>query len=445
MAVKNFDKPFTFKGGIHPPYRKELASGKSIEVCPSADRVVIPLSQHVGAPAKVQVEKGQEVKAGQVIGQSDAFCFSPVHSSVNGTVKAIGPKLHTCGLQVEAIVIDVNREDSSVQKLEPLSDDAKPEQIIARVKEAGLVGLGGAAFPTHIKINPPEGKSIETVLINGCECEPYITCDHRQMLEQSDELIEGLKLIIKAVGAKEGFIAIETNKMNAIELLREKTASMENIHVVAVKTKYPQGAEKQLIDAILKKRVPSGGLPVDVGCLVQNVGTTIAVRKAVKKGQPLIERVITVSGEGIKNPKNLLTRLGTPISHLIEVAGGIDGEHNKIIAGGPMTGIVQTSLDAPAIKGTSAITVLKYDSTKKAAAPEPCIKCARCVDACPVGLLPLRIKAYAEKGLFDELEQLYANDCIECGCCTYVCPAKLPLVHWIRYSKQKLRERGDGK
>ena len=444
MTVKNFDKPFTFKGGIHPPYNKELASGKPIEICPLPDRVIIPLHQHVGAPAKTLVEKGQEVKAGQLIGESDAFCFSPVHCTVNGTVKSVGPKLHTCGLQVESVVIDVDKEDSSVQKLAPLGDHPKPEQIVERVKETGLVGLGGAAFPTHIKINPPEGKTVETVLVNGCECEPYITCDHRQMLEQSDELIQGLQFIISAASAKEGFIAIETNKMDAIDKLREKTSALNNIHVVSVKTKYPQGAEKQLIHAILKKQVPSGGLPIDVGCLVQNVGTTIAVQKSVKEGQPLIERVITISGEGIKTPKNLLTRLGTPINHLIEVAGGLDGEHNKIIAGGPMTGITQTSLDAPAIKGTSAITVLKMDGVKKVKS-EPCIKCARCVEACPVGLLPLRLKAFAEKELFVDIEELYPNDCIECGCCSYVCPAKLPLLHWIRYSKQKLSEAADGK
>lgn len=443
MAIKSFDKPLTFKGGIHPPYNKELTSSKPIEVCPLPETVTIPLQQHTGAPCQAAVEKDQEVKAGEAIGISDVFVSAFVHSSVNGTVKSVGPQLHPSGFKVNSVVIEVNKDDATFQKYKPLDSQATADQIIKRVKEAGLAGMGGAAFPTHVKLSPPKEKPIETVLINGCECEPFITCDHRQMLEFPDELIEGLQLIMKAVSAKEGYIAIETNKRDAIGLLKEKTASLDNIGVIALKTKYPQGSEKQLIEAVSKKQVPSGGLPADVGYLVQNVGTAIAVRKAIKEGLPLTERVVTVTGTGVKEPKNLLVKLGTPISHLIKVAGGLKGKHNRIIAGGPMTGIIQTSLEAPVVKGTSAITALKQDSVKKTAA-DPCIKCANCVKACPINLLPLRIRAFAEKNLIDELTGLHIFDCIECGCCSYVCPARIQLVHWIRYAKQKLKENQNG-
>ncbi|MDP3013524.1 MAG: electron transport complex subunit RsxC, partial [Candidatus Subteraquimicrobiales bacterium] len=322
-------------------------------------------------------------------------------------------------------------------KFEPARGELTPEKIKTAVREAGLVGLGGAAFPTHVKLSPPKEKPINTIIINGSECEPYITCDKQNMLERTDELIDGCKLIMQATQAKRAFIGIEMNKLEAIDNVLKAISSEKDIQVVKLDTKYPQGAEKHLIKTVLSKEVPSGGLPMDVGTIVQNVGTTIAISEAVRKGKPLIERCLTVSGTGVKNPKNLRVKIGTPIGHLIEECGGFKDEIGKIIMGGPMTGHAQFSLDVPVVKGTSGVIVFTEDEVR-VANPRACFRCGRCVKACPVFLMPNFIGTYIEAGLIDKVKALLVMDCFECGLCAYICPAERPLVQLIRHAKSKI-------
>ncbi len=438
MAVKYFDKELTFKGGIHPSYKKELTNSKPIVGCPVPDKIVIPLQQHTGACCNASVAKGDEIVTGQMIGQAQGL-HAPVHSSVCGKVAIVEPRLTANGNKIPSVVIDVDKEKTNKHVLKPLSDKTSIDDLIKRVKEAGIAGMGGATFPTHIKLSPPKEKKIDTVIINGCECEPYLTCDHRQMLENADELIDGLKLIMKIVGAPKGLIGIETNKTDCITSLAEKTKSDNTIEIVAVETKYPQGSEKQLIEALTSRQVPSGGLPSDVGCVVQNVGTAIAVSGAIRKGEALTERVVTVSGEGIKEPKNLRVKIGTPIGFVIEQAGGVSVNRGKVIVGGPMTGTTQHSFDAPVTKGTSGILVLPYEKDENNP-HDPCIRCARCIDACPMGLMPNQLSVLSELDYYDKTEEYSVFDCIECGCCSYVCPSKRPIINHIRLAKYKLKQ-----
>lgn len=441
MPVALFNRKLkTFFGGTHPPEHKELTKDKPVEEAPLPDEIVIPLVQHTGAPCQPLVEKGAIVAAGQKIGESDAFISAPVHSSVSGTVTAVEYRMHFSGNKILSIVIKPDEQQK------PFSSKAKgnpskltPEDVRSRVKEAGIVGLGGAAFPTYVKLSPPPDKPIDSVIINGCECEPFITCDHRNMLERSDEILFGLKTIMKTVGAEKGYVAVEENKEGAAHLLQEKVAADPQLQVVLLHTKYPQGAEKQLIKTMLNREIPSGKLPSEVGALVQNVGTTIAISEAVKYNKPLIERVLTVSGSGVNEPKNLRVKIGTPIEHLINYCGGFKGEPGKVIMGGPMTGIAQADLTAPVVKGTSAILVFPREEVglEKPAA-RSCIRCGRCVEVCPMHLIPSFIGIYANVEMWREVEKYRVLDCIECGSCAYVCPNKIPLIELIKLSKLEI-------
>ena len=438
--TKLIDKVLTFKGGIHPPYGKELSNSKAIEVCSLPDTVVIPLHQHTGAPCEPLVEKGQSVQAGKIIGSSDSFISAPIHSSVTGEVKSIEKTTNAMGMKVNSVIINVNQELDQKVKTMPAIKDINPEKIRERAKEAGLVGLGGAAFPTHVKLTPPKDKKIETVIVNGCECEPYLTCDHRQIIEDADELINGTKLLIHAVGASKAYIAVEINKPDAINELLMKVENEGNIFIIRVATKYPQGSEKQLIKALTGKEVPSGGLPADTGALVQNIGTTIALSRAVEKGKPLIERVVTITGEGVKNPKNLRVKIGTTFDKLIEAAGGFSIKEGRVIAGGPMTGFAQHNLEASVIKGTSGLVVIP-DDENSIVESGPCIRCGKCFKVCPVYLAPSLLSIYGEQHLWDKSEETNAMDCIECGCCSYECPSKRPIVQLVKIAKLKIRQK----
>lgn len=422
-----------FRGGVHPEHRKELTASLAITAATIPRKVVIPLQQHIGAPCEPLVKVGDAVKVGQMIGDSEAFVSAPVHASISGTVAAIEPYNHPLGRKVTAIIIEGDGRDEWCSELEPVEkvDDLSPEEIRARIRSAGIVGLGGAAFPAHVKLSPPEGKAIDTVIINGAECEPYLTADHRLMLERPEDIVFGLEVIMKALGAGRGIIGIEDNKPDALRVMRQAIEGKSDMSVVALKTKYPQGAEKMLILATTRRRVPSGGLPLDVGVVNHNVGTTVAIAEAVRKGKPLIERVVTVTGEGVKRPANLMVRLGTLAGDLLEYCGGLREDTCKLIMGGPMMGLAQPTADFPVVKGTSGILAL---TAEEAAVYEngSCIRCASCVKACPINLVPTFIAQAAEHGLFDRAEKLHAADCIECGCCSYICPAGIPLTQWIR-------------
>lgn len=434
-------KALTFKGGVHPPHRKEATAHKPIEECSVPDQVVIPLQQHTGAPCQPLVAKGDRVVAGQKIGDSEAFVSAPVHASVTGEVAAVEPRLHPTGMPMLSVVIKVDHESDEYVSLPPL-ENPEPDEIRQRARDAGLVGLGGAAFPTHVKLAPPKEKPVDAVIVNGCECEPYLTCDHRQMLEDDERLVDGLRLLMKTVGAKKGYIAIETNKRDAIENVLHRVNGENGVQVVPVIAKYPQGAEKQLIKAILNRTIPSGGLPMDVGALVQNAGTTIALSRAVREGRPLIDRVITVTGPGISNPKNLRVRIGTPMKHVVEETGGLNGDGGKLVMGGPMTGMPLFDLDVPVVKGTSGLVVLPIPKDGRMAGP--CVRCGRCVEICPMKLMPNFIGTYAEVEMWDKTEDFRVMDCIECGSCAFVCPSRRPLIHLIKLAKYKIRAKKAG-
>lgn len=426
----------TFPRGIHPPEFKSLSEHLAFETLPAPDKVYIPLHQHFGAPAKSLVNKGDEVLVGQKIGEAPALFSADVHSSVSGKVLAVEPYIHPAGRPVLSVAIQNNGED---RRVDPGDIPADPtalsaEEIRKKVKEAGVVGMGGAAFPTAVKLSPPKDKPIDTVIINGCECEPVLTADHRLMLEFPEDIINGALLVRKATGAARIIIGVENNKKDALDLLRKKAAGT-GIEVETVKTKYPQGAEKNLISAILKREVPKGGLPFDVGVVVQNVATAKAVWDAVARNLPLYERPLTVSGPMVTTPKNLIVRIGTPFQVVLDSCGGINGEADTLIMGGPMMGLSQWTADVPVIKGTSGILLWKMDRSPREYA---CIRCSRCVDHCPMGLVPTQIMKLVKYDHLEKAEAWGAQDCVECGSCQYGCPAKIPLVHWIRLGKNKI-------
>ena len=424
----------TFKGGIHPPDNKHWTSHKAIEDCPLPDELVVPLSQHIGAPSIACVAVGQHVAKGQEIGSAKGFVSVPVHASTSGEVVAIENRPHPFGTPLPAVVIKPDGEDSwssNLQFTDPGS--LTSDELIEKVRQAGVVGMGGAAFPAHVKMSPPPEKPIHTLLFNGVECEPYLTSDHRMMLEESERVLQGVALLQYVYGAERVVIGIEANKPDAIALLKKQSADAP-IEILPLQVKYPQGAEKQLIFAATGREVPSGGLPMDVGVAVHNVSTAAAVTDAVMLGRPLIERVCTVTGPAIKEPKNLRIRIGMPLSHLVEVCGGLVEEPGKIILGGPMMGFTQVGFNVPVIRGSSGLLLLREEDI--ANSPEgPCIRCARCVQACPMNLMPTTIAAYARRDLVVETEEYCAMDCIECGSCSYVCPASIPLVQLIRHGK----------
>lgn len=432
---------FTFKGGIHPPHFKEQTEHLKIEKSDEPKIVVIPLQQHIGAPCEALVKPGQYVKVGQKIGESKAFVSANVHSSVSGTVKKIEKMNSSSGAMVSCVIIESDLKflvDESIKPKVNL-DKLSKEEILAIIKESGLTGMGGAGFPTHVKLSPPKDKQIDCLIINGAECEPYLTADHRIMLERPEDVILGAKAALKALNVDKCYIAIEKNKADAIDVIKNilEEKDEKGIEIAALETKYPQGDEKRLINAIIGKVVPSGGLPMDVGVVVNNVGTIASLGNIIRTGMPVVQRVLTVTGSAIKNPKNLEVRIGTLFSDIIDQCGGYSEEPGKIINGGPMMGIAQFSADVPVIKGTSGILVLNKKDSKFEEVSN-CIKCARCVQICPVKLQPLIISKLSLLNKFDEAESYHALDCIECGACSFICPSKRRLVESIRIAKREI-------
>jgi len=422
----------TFVGGIHPYDGKELSKDKPIkEILPKGE-LVYPLSQHIGAPAQPIVAKGDRVLAGQKIAQSGGFVSAPVYASVSGTVKAIEPRRVVTGDNVMSIVVENDGlyEDVGFYPVAPIEKLGR-EEILEAVKEAGIVGMGGAGFPTHVKLSPKEPEKIEYVIANCAECEPYLTSDYRRMLEEPEKVIGGLKVILKLFENAQGILAIEDNKPDCVALFKQLTKGEKRISVRALKTKYPQGGERTLIYAVTGRKINSSMLPADVGCVVNNVDTIVAVYRAVAEGRPLMERIVTVTGDAIAHPRNFKVRIGTSYKELVEEAGGFKGNPEKIICGGPMMGFSMFELNVPITKTSTALLALSKDEVS-AMEPGPCINCGRCVEVCPGRVIPSRLADYAEH--FDEEAFLENNgmECCECGCCSFICPAKRPLTQEIK-------------
>lgn len=436
MFLKTFSK-----GGVHPEENK-ISHDSPIQVQPIPKSVSILLGQHIGKPATPVVNRGDEVKVGTLIAKADGFVSANIHSSVSGKVKKIETILDASGYQKPCITIQCDGEDTweeTIDRTPEIVRDIKlsSEEIIQRIAECGIVGMGGATFPTNVKLMPPKDATPECVIINGAECEPYLTADHRTLLERGEEVLIGLQILMKSVSVTKGYVAIENNKRDAIDKLTQLASSMPGIEIVPMKVKYPQGGEKQLIDTVLKRRVASGKLPVTEGAIVQNVGTALAVYEAVQKHKPLVERVVTVTGKAVKNPCNLLVRIGTPLSELIETAGGMPRSTAKLVSGGPMMGKAVYSDEIPVAKGTSGVLMLLEEDTKRRPMRN-CIRCAKCVGACPMGLNPaflMRDTVYRD---WDALEANHVYDCIECGSCSFICPANRPLLDHIRMGKGRV-------
>lgn len=427
-------------GGVHPSENK-LSREQAIEVLALPDTVTVLLSQHIGAPAVAKVAKGDKVLTGQLIAEAGGFVSSNIHSPISGTVTAVDLAVNGAGLRQPAITIkregDEWAEGIDLSKEVVRECKLESKEIIAKIQAAGIVGMGGATFPAHVKLSVPPGKKAEFLIINGVECEPYLTSDHRVMLERGEELLTGVTILAKALGVEKSYVGIENNKPDAIAHLQKLAASFKGIEIVPLKVQYPQGGEKQLIAAITGREVPSGALPIDVGAVVQNASTAVAVYEAVQKNKPLIERVVTVTGKSVKSPKNLLARVGTPISTLLEAAGGLPEDARKVINGGPMMGRAMVNLDAPVTKGTSGVLVMSGEEAERQPASQ-CIKCAKCVSACPMGLEPYLISKMSRRQMWEPLEAERIADCIECGCCMFTCPANLPLLDYIRLGKAKV-------
>jgi Na+-translocating ferredoxin:NAD+ oxidoreductase subunit C len=425
------------KGGVHPVDNK-LTAGKPIEDLTLPKVATILVSQHAGAPAVAVVAVGDKVKVGQLIAKSDGFISGNIHASVSGTVKKIEPVADGAGFKKTAIVIDVEGDEwlETIDRSKTLVTDitVSAEEIASKIFEAGLVGLGGAAFPAHVKLKIPEGKKAEFLIINAVECEPYLTCDHRLMLEKGAEIMVGVTLLMKALNVNIAYIGIENNKTDAIDNLKKLTKSFEGIQIVPLKVKYPQGSEKQLIKAILNREVPNGGIPIDIGVVVFNAGSAFAVYEAVQKNKPLFERIITVTGKPLKNPSNFKVRIGVSVNELIEAAGGFVEDTAKVINGGPMMGKALSNLEVPVVKGSSGIVVIN-DVESKRKSVQPCIRCGNCVSACCFGLEPFLLMALTERDMTERLEKEKVMYCLECGSCSYVCPSSRPLLDYIRQGK----------
>ncbi len=436
-------KTRTFRiGGIHPAENK-LSNDAVTQPAPLPKQAVFPMGQHIGAPAKPIVKKGDKVKVGTMIAEAGGFVSAPVHSSVSGTVFKVDNAIDASGYMRPAVIINVEGDEweetiDRSDKLERLENhpELTQEEIVSRVKAAGVVGMGGACFPTHVKLCPPPGTTPECVIINGVECEPYITSDFRLMMEKSDELIEGVKILMAAVKVRKGYIGIEDNKPETIELLTKKLENNSEIEVVPLQKKYPQGGEKQLIDAVIRRQVPAPpAIPINVGAIVQNAGTAVAVYEAVMKRKPLFERYTTVTGKQLAKPGNYLVRMGSSFGELIDLCGGLPDGDNKILAGGPMMGKAVNSLSVPVGKGQNSVTILTDEDAHRKT-PQPCIRCAKCVSVCPMGLEPFLLASGSALKKWDLMEQAMITSCIECGSCQYTCPAHRPMLDNIRYGKQ---------
>ena len=432
----------TFKiGGVHPAENK-LSAASPIREAGLPKQAVFSMCQHIGAPAKPVVKRGDVVKVGTLLGEAGGFVSAPIYSSVSGKVTKVDVALDASGTRRPAVYIDVDGDEweESIDRtpdLVKLSDrpNLDSKTIIEKIKNAGIVGMGGATFPCHVKLSPPPGCKAECVIINAVECEPYLTADHRLMLEHPDEILVGVDLIMKAVDVTKGYIGIENNKPDAIALMKEKAQAYPNIEVVPLKVKYPQGGEKQLIDAVVNRQVPAPpAIPINVGAIVQNVGTAFAIYQAVMKNKPLIDRVITVTGKSVKQPSNLLARLGTPFQQLIDECGGLPEDTGKVIGGGPMMGKALLSLEVPMTKGSSGLLIMNEKEARRSE-PNPCIRCAKCVSACPMGLEPYLLSTLSDLQDWEKVEANDVTSCIECGSCQFTCPSNRPLLDMIRVGK----------
>jgi electron transport complex protein RnfC len=429
-------KLFAFKGGVHPPDYKSLTRDAVIEELPLPSVARVPMVQHLGVPAALDVKKGDTVTTGQRIGTCHGFVSAAVHAPVTGTVSLVGDVPHPSGRMVPGVEITRDGDDTRCDSCAPLQE-LSSKAIVQAVQDAGIVGMGGATFPSHVKLQPPKDKPVSLLILNAAECEPFLTCDYRLMLEDGARIVRGAELIMAALGVDECIIGVEDNKPAAIAVMNELVAGRAGMHVQSLTTHYPQGGEKQLIYALTGREVPSGGLPMDVGCVVHNVGTAAAVATAIDDGMPLVERVLTVSGDAVAKPGNYLVRIGMPVQELLEFVGLDVDQCRKVVVGGPMTGTALADLRAPVIKGTSGVLALSNEWVQ-ARAPEACIRCGRCVDVCPVGLNPTQLELLASHKDVGELTARHAVDCIECGCCSYTCPSRRPLVHGIRYGKAQI-------
>lgn len=429
----------TFKNGIHPVYHgKELSESAATQTAPLMERYTVAIGQNAGKPPEIIVQPGDKVKKYQLIAKASGFVSANLHSPTSGEVKAIIDVPGVMGVPTKAIEIIPDGLDEAVPPLEPIDwRNADPKTILERISECGLVGMGGASFPTHVKLSPPPEKEIDTLILNGAECEPFLTADHRLMLEDPESVLAGAAIMGKILNISRVFIGVEMNKSNAIELLHSKAADY-GVRIIPLKVQYPQGSEKQLIDAITGRKVPAGGLPMDARCVVQNTGTAAAVADAVLRGIPLVERIVTVTGSVVKKPGNWKLRIGTPVLEAIRLAEGVTEEPGKLILGGPMMGFAQKSFDVPVAKNTSGILLLPKSQAVNYKSGN-CIRCGRCVQGCPMHLMPCALAAAVESYRFDIAQQNHVMDCLECGACAYVCPAKRPLVQHNRRAKAEIR------
>lgn len=432
----------TFRiGGVHPHDNKVYSAHQSISECPLPQKAIIPLVQHIGAPAQPVVEKGQKVKVGELLAKAGGFVSANVHAPFSGTITKIDATTDAWGMRMPAIFMDVEGDEwlETIDRSAAIKRDCPLEakEIVDKIAAAGIVGLGGACFPTHVKLLPPPGKKAEVLIVNGVECEPYLTCDHQLMLEHGEEIIIGIQILMKALGINRAIIGIEKNKPDAIDYMKQLAAKALGIEVKPLKLKYPQGGEKQLIDACIGRQVPSGALPIEVGAVVDNVATIYAVYEAVQKNKPLISRVMTVTGKSLSKPGNYSVRFGTPLSDVVALAGGVPEDTGKIIGGGPMMGRAMNNIDMPANKRVSGLLFLPENESRRAEV-ENCIRCAKCVSACPMGLEPYLLSKQAALGMWDEMEKHSIMDCIECGCCMFTCPSHRPLLDYVRMGKAKV-------
>ncbi len=429
----------TFRiGGVHPHDNKQYSAHQPITECPLPEKAIIPLVQHIGAPSQPVVEKGQKVKVGELLAKAGGFVGANIHSPYSGTITKIDSTIDAWGMKMPAIFMDVEGDEwlPEIDRTPDVIRECRlePKEIIDKVTAAGIVGLGGACFPTQVKLMPPPGKKAEVLIVNGVECEPYLTCDHQLMLEHGEELMIGIQILMRALNLDHAIIGIEKNKPDAIARMKELALKVLGVEVKPLKLKYPQGGEKQLIDACIGRQVPSGALPIEVGAVVDNVATIYAVYEAVQKNKPLISRVMTVTGASVARPGNYSVRFGTPLTQVVDLAGGIPEDTGKIIGGGPMMGRAMNNIDMPTNKRVSGLLFLR-ESESRRVEPENCIRCGKCVTACPMGLEPYLLSKQAQLQMWDEMEQHDVMDCIDCGCCLFTCPSHRPLLDYIRMGK----------